>query len=279
MAHAKWVSGLWTISIRNKKLYIKGGSSQSRPFYVLSARFELDKRETRTTEIRIMHIKLRHLAMTTAMLCTVNLAAQSQKEWRDSLETLNKQIALSPSSVELRLRKAAVNVQLQQWEYAINEYTDILLQQPDNIAALYFRAFARNNLRRYEPARSDYESVLKLAPHNFEARLGLAYTLVLLNKQADALEQMNRLVEQHPDSATAYAARAGLERDLKQYAPSLFDWGEAMRLDPDNADYAVSKVDVLLTLGKKSEAKAILDEQVKRGVPRGTLIGWYKRCK
>ncbi len=226
-----------------------------------------------------MHIKLRHLAMATAMLCTVNLAAQSQKEWRDSLETLNKQIALSPSSVELRLKKAAVNVQLQQWEYAINEYTDILLQQPDNLTALYFRAFARNNLRRYEPARSDYESVLKLAPHNFEARLGLAYTLVLLDKQTDALEQMNRLVEQHPDSATAYAARAGLERDLKQYAPSLFDWGEAMRLDPDNADYAVSKVDVLLTLGKKSEAKAILDEQVKRGVPRGTLIGWYKRCK
>ncbi len=226
-----------------------------------------------------MHMKLSQLATAVAMLCTMQLAAQSQKEWRDSLETLNRQIAITPNSVELRLRKAAVNIQLQQWEYAINEYTDILLQQPDNLSALYFRAFARNNLRRYEPARSDYESVLKLAPHNFEARLGLAYTLVLLGKQADAMEQMNRLVEQHPDSATAYAARAGLERDLKQYAPSLFDWGEAMRLAPDNADYAVSKADVLLLMGKKSEAKTVLDNQVKRGVPRGTLIEWYKRCR
>ena len=226
-----------------------------------------------------MRTILRKLPVAIALLSANSMAAQSQNEWRDSLETLTRQIALAPSSVELRLRKAAVNMQLQQWEYAINEYTDILLQQPDNLSALYFRAFARNNLRRYEPARSDYESVLKLAPYNFEARLGLAYTLVMLGKQTDAMEQMNRLVEQHPDSAMAYAARAGLERDQRQYAPSLFDWGEAMRLAPDNADYAVSKADVLLLMGKKREAKAVLDEQVKRGVARGALREWYAKCK
>ena len=221
----------------------------------------------------------RHFFFFLALLCATSAAAQSSKEWRDSLETLNHQIELSPNSVDLRLRKAAINMQLQQWEYAINEYTDILLQNPENLSALYFRAFANNNLRRHEQARSDYESILKLAPHNFEASLGLAYTLTTLGKQADAMNQMNRLVEQHPDSAMAYAARAGLEKDLKQYSAALFDWTEATRLAPDNVDFAVSKVDVMLLLNKKREAKAVLDSLVRRGIPRGTLIDWYKRCK
>lgn len=209
----------------------------------------------------------------------MNINAQTPQQWRDSLDVINKQLLQKPNSIKLHLDKAAVNLQLQQWEYAVNEYTDILKVDSLNLSAMYFRAFANNNLRRYTLAKNDYEEILKYSPRNMEARLGLAYTFIRLEQQADAMDQMNRAVEQNPDSAMAYAARAGLERDLKQYSAALLDWNEAIRLAPNNTDYVVSKVDILLMLGKKSSARQELDALVRRGVPKGLLIEWYKQCR
>lgn len=224
---------------------------------------------------------LRILVLALAVECgfVIDLQAQTAQQWRDSLEVINKKLLLKPNSIELHLNKAAVNLQLQQWEYAANEYTDILKVDSLNLSALYFRAFANNNLRRYTLAKNDYEEILKYSPRNMEARLGLAYTYMRMGQSADAMDQMNRSVEQNPDSATAYAARAGLERELKQYPAALMDWNEATRLAPGNTDYAVSKVDILLLLGKKSVARQELDALVRRGVPKGLLIEWFRRCK
>lgn len=209
----------------------------------------------------------------------LSASAQTVKEWRDSLESVNRMLVYKPKSVELHLRKAGIQLQLEQWEYAINEYTDILAVSPTNVAAHYFRAFAHNQLRHYELAKNDYEDILATYPRHLEARLGLAYTLIRLDKPAEAMSQMNLAVEQCPDSAVAYASRAGLERELKQYPAALYDWQEALRLAPKNTDYAVSRIDILLLLDRKEEAKAALDDLVKGGIPRGLLREWYAKCR
>ena len=43
-----------------------------------------------------------------------SIFSQTQKEWRDSLSVLNRQIMSSEDSSDLYLRKAAVNLELQQ---------------------------------------------------------------------------------------------------------------------------------------------------------------------
>lgn len=209
----------------------------------------------------------------------ITASAQTAKEWRDSLETVNRLLAYKPNSMELHLRKAAIHIQMEQWEYAINEYTDILAISPTNVAAHYFRAFAHNQLRHYDLAKNDYEDILTTYPRHLEARLGLAYTYIRQQKMSDAMTQMNLAVEHCPDSAVAYASRAGLERELKQYPAALFDWQEAVRLNPTNTDYAISRIDILLLLNRKSEAKAALDDLVRGGIPRGLLQEWYKKCR
>lgn len=219
------------------------------------------------------------LALCVALLCLPAALARTNAEWRDSLAALNSQISHNPKSIDLRLRKAAVNLQLRQWEYAIEEYNTVLLNDPQNMAALYFRAYANNNLRRYDLARNDYEDILEKSPSNLDARLGLAYTFIRLGRTTEALDQMNITIEQHPDSAIAYAARAGLEKDMKMYDAALYDWTEAVRLSPNNTDYTVSKADLLILMGRKGEAKALLNESVRRGTPRGALREWYDKCR
>ena len=208
------------------------------------------------------------------------LTAQAQEpNWRDSLNVLNKQIAQSAWSTDLHLRKAAVNMELKQWEYAVDEYALILQREPKNPAALFYRAYANTHLRRFDLSRNDLNDLLAIVPTHFEARLSLAIVLQQLGRKQDALDMLNQTIQLYQDSAVAYAARANLERQMKQDEVALYDWQRAEQLSPRDPTYVVSHVDLLLVLGRKREARRVLDAAVKRGIPRGMLAEWYRKSK
>jgi len=52
-----------------------------------------------------------------------------------------------------------------------------------------------------------------------------------------------------------------------------------MKRDLKNVDFLVSKVDILLRLKRYDEAWALLQDAMKRGVPRSALKEWIDRCK
>ena len=205
--------------------------------------------------------------------------AQTPREWRDSVSTLMEAIRLNPKNTDLRLRKAEANINLQQWEYAIEEYGNVLRIDDKNLAALFFRAYCHSQLRHYDMAKADYDAFLAIQPQHFEAHLGLAHVLQKMGRKADILDELNLIVQQFPDSADAYAARAAYETEQKLYDVALYDWDEALRRQPSNAEYAVSKADILIGLGRRKEARETLDALVAHGTSRGALKEWYDKCK
>ena len=219
------------------------------------------------------------LVLCVAMVWQLTVQAQNTPNWRDSLNAINKQIAQSSWSTDLHLRKAAVNMELKQWQYAVDEYGLVLQREPRNPAALFYRAYANTHLRRFDLSRNDLNDLLAIVPTHFEARLSLAVVLQQLGRKQEALDMLNQTIQLHADSAVAYAARANLERDLKQDEVALYDWQRAEQLSPRDPTYVVSHVDLLLVLGRKSEARRVLDAAVKRGIARGMLAEWYGKVK
>ena len=214
------------------------------------------------------------------LLCQLTMQAQNNnQQWRDSLTVLNRMIDTQPWSTDLHLRKAAVNLELKQWQYAIDEYAMILQKEPHNPAALFYRAYANTHLRHFDLAKNDLNDLLIVVPNHFEARLSLAIVLQQLGRKQDALDNLNQLIQQHADSAVAYAARANLERQMKQDDAALYDWQRAEQLSPRDPTYVASHVDLLLVLERRKEARRVLDAAVKRGIPRGLLWEWYTKCK
>ena len=206
-------------------------------------------------------------------------SAQTRQEWRDSLETLSANLKQDPTNIDLRLRKAEADIQLEQWDYALAEYGRILRADERNLAALFFRAYVHEKQKHYDLAKVDYDAFLAIEPVHLEARLGLAHVLQKMGRKQDTIDELNRIVQMFPDSADAYAVRAAYETELQQYEVAVYDWGEAARLNPDNVDYTISKVDVLLRLGRQKEAREALDSLVARGTPRGLLKEWYDRTR
>lgn len=222
---------------------------------------------------------MRKFIITAFFMVAVCAEAQTPREWRDSVSVLIEAIRQNPKSTDLRLKKAEANICLRQWEYAIEEYGNVLRLDDRNLAALYFRAYCHTQLRHYDMAKADYDTFLTIQPRHFEAHLGLAQVLRKMGRRAEATDEHNLIVQLFPDSTDAYASRAAYEMEQELYDVALYDWDEALRLRPGNVDYAVSKVDALLRLGRKREARETLDTLVLQGTPRGMLKEWYDRCR
>lgn len=219
------------------------------------------------------------LILLLVLVLSPSVRAQDRQALRDSLALAADRLAYHPDSIDLRLKKASWNVELEQWQFALDEYSYIIDRQPDNLAARFFRAFVNEKLHRNKFARLDYESVLMHAPGHFEALLGLALLCQKEKRYTEAYNHINVLVDLHPDSAVAYAARAGMEYDRKMYDLAEYDYREAMRLQPANTDYAVNHIDVLLLLKRKDEAREELDRLVAAGMARQSLRQLYDRCR
>ena len=222
---------------------------------------------------------MRYFLFVLFYLSVSTAVAQSRQEWRDSLETLSASLKQDPDNIDLRLRKAEADIQLERWDYALAEYGRILRADEKNLAALYFRAYVHERQKHYDLARVDYESFLAIQPLHLEARLGLAHILQKMGRRSDAMDVLNQIVQMFPDSADAYAARAAFETKYLQYELALYDWNEAIRLRPDNEGFVISKVDLLIRLKRKKEAREALDALVSKGTPRGMLKEWYDRAR
>lgn len=216
-----------------------------------------------------------------ALLASVTMTAkaQSNQALRDSLAKATDILAYHPDSIDLRLKKSAWNIQLEQWSYAKDDLDKVLFLDNTNIAGLFYRAFVNEKMKRYNFARLDYQNLLVLVPGNFQAQLGLA----LLNEKdkhyTDAYDGINSLIEQYPDSAIAYAARGGIEKERGMLELAVYDYQQAIDKDGNNRDYIFNHLDLLLTLGRKQEAIADLQRLREMGMAIGELKDFYDRLR
>lgn len=218
-------------------------------------------------------------ALLALLLATLPAHSQTRQGMRDSLADVTDQLQYHPDSVDLLLRKARWNIELEQWHYALSTYDRVLRVAPKNLAALYYRAYVNDQLHRYDFARADYESLLAEVPTHFGALMGLALVNQKDRHYSEAMDGMNRLVADHPDSAIVWAVRAGMEAERGQLELAEYDYGEALSREPQNKDYLLNRADVRLRLGRQREAREDLDRLVRLGTPRAALREWYKRAR
>lgn len=226
-----------------------------------------------------MYMRKLILALILGIATANSATAQTRSDLCDSLSAAVQVLAFHPDSLELRMKKAAWNIELEQWRYAQEEYDFVLRCDEKNIAALFYRAYVNERQGRYKFARLDYENLLRIVPGHFEATLGLALLNQKDNRPTEAFNQINTLVAQHPNNAVAYAARGGIEVERKMYTPAEYDFTRAIELDPKNTDYRLNRANVRLLTGRKNEAREDLDAMVGQGVPRANLVEWYKKCR
>ena len=226
----------------------------------------------------------------TQLLFVASVNAQTQQELRDSLSMINRLIEQHPNAYKLKLRKAALNIEFGEWEYALDEYNKVLEIVPDNPTALYYRGYVYQHLRRLADARRDYERLLLAEPQNEHALMGLILTNLEDNRITEAFDEANRMVELFPSSAQAYAVRAEVERHENMISPALEDIRKAIEIedvevqkkypitvDDDITAYQLTAFELYMQQKDHKAARGCLDYLIKNGVPRAYLNSYYTR--
>lgn len=227
-------------------------------------------------------------------LCCANAQTRQPQEWRDSIAKLSAMIERYPQNIELRLRKAAVNIELEQWKYALEEYTKVLELEPKNIAALYYRAFVNHHLGRYNYARMDYEAVLDQTPIDKHALMGLTLTNLADNHKTEAFDSSNRLTTMFPNDADVYEIRSEVEEHLGMYEAAIDDINKAIELETakmeeqnittitindDMVSYQLTAFLLQIKKGNRMKAQAHLEYLTSHGISRALLDNYFKQLK
>lgn len=225
-------------------------------------------------------------------MSVLSASAQSMQEWKDSLSVLSQKIELNPQSIDLRMRKAEANIMLEQWQYALDEYTIILNSSPGHIGALYFRGFVNAKLRRYGLARQDYEKVLMFEPDHCGALSGMVLASLQDGLLQRAFDDANRLVEMHEKEASVYAIRSQVEDAMGMHEFALTDIEQAMDLesgkvrlenrkitpDDDLVIYASQALDLMHRMGeKRSGINKVVSLLCDLGLPRSAALSLVKK--
>lgn len=210
----------------------------------------------------------------------LSLSAYSQQREEGVLSSVQQAAKSDPykgMTIADRMAKAADYMQQDKWQLAKDVYDNVLSLEPDNLTALYYRAYANERLFHFGLARADYDAVLKAEPTNFHALTARALFNEKDSHHTDALDDANLLVEQHPDSVLSWVVRADIEEKQNLLSLAEYDYLQAYELDPTNRDYILQAIDLQLRQKKKKEAKRNLDKLVSAGVPKQSLIHYYKR--
>ncbi|HTP28945.1 MAG TPA: tetratricopeptide repeat protein [Anaeromyxobacteraceae bacterium] len=119
-------------------------------------------------------------------------------------------VELEPSSVEAKLGAMLPLMAARRWREAEEVADDVLALAPGDFNAQSRLAYIHYSQGRYAKAEAAYRKLVQAFPANVEMRAGLGWSLLKLNKAAQAREELKRVLRIAPDHSSAQRALAAL---------------------------------------------------------------------
>lgn len=173
-------------------------------------------------------------------------------------------------------------------EAAVEAFSEVLDENPDNVAALIGRARAYAQLGEGQPALVDGKRAVSLAPESSEAYVARGLALLTngdlemgvadlqeavevdntnaeayfvlgevysaLGEPQQALSNYTEAIENDPKNAEYYATRASLHYALGEFEAALDDYADAIELEPNNPDHYYGRAFVYFDMGEVEKA-------------------------
>ncbi len=170
------------------------------------------------------------------------------------------------------------------WHCADEAFNRAAQLSPNSWKALYDLGAIQVNERAYTAAISHLRKASELNPNSDLVRRALAEATRASGDLQGAESLYRRLVELNPRSVEALNDLADVLVAEKLYSAAIRYWDQALALEPDNVDIAISRAEALNTNGDAQEAIESLQQLEGRHANAagihyslGTMFGLQKR--
>ena len=144
---------------------------------------------------------------------------------------------LSPASADIvsnLVKQGVKSLESGDYQTANSFFDRALLEEPDNIDALNYKASALVKIRKYEDATSFSQKVLAIDPKNVSAMNYMTISLLKLGQLDEANSYLNRALELDPTNVNILMNSGDFFNTVSDFYSAAIFYGSALRLDPDN---------------------------------------------
>ncbi len=175
-------------------------------------------------------------------------------------------LGFMPQDVTLLTNRASLYAEMEAYDKAIDDYTSIIRQQPENEDALYERALCLLMNHDTLGARLDLEQIDTFNPQSAKSRLGMAYVYKAQQMYREAAELYDVLIKRNPNNARLLRDRAEVHYLNGRMAAALDDVNHSIRLDPRDPYSYILRAQIRYAKQDREYARRDLNQALELGL-------------
>lgn len=163
----------------------------------------------------------------------------STGQYELAIADYNEAIKLDPEDIAPLINRAAAQLSQGKYDDAIADYNEAISKAGQNPVQLRSlrrgRAIALKAAGKFDAAIEDFTALLDEQPQDFAALMGRGFVHFRKGDHESAIADFGQAIELNPEDAVAWNNRGYNHFLLGNYAQSLKDYNEAIRLVPNYA--------------------------------------------
>jgi len=169
------------------------------------------------------------------------LAYQQTSVWSDGVKLFKNCTEKTPESSLCQCNLAYNQLITNDYQNAINHYSESLKYDPSTVEAYNGRGQAYFQLRKYPEALSDFTKAIEAGIVTPKLFLNKGKCLVILNRAPEAVPDLIRSIELEPKSHEAFYFRGVAYEKGGDIPKALADYGQAIQLNPNYVEALVNR--------------------------------------
>jgi len=175
-------------------------------------------------------------------------------------------LAFLPKNLTLLNSRAQLFGETEQYDKAIEDYTEIIYQEPENEGALYERALCRLMNADTLGARLDLQQIDKINPNSAKSRLGMVYVYKAQHLWREAAELLDALIERNPKNASLLRERAEVYYLSGRMGAAIDDINHSIDYGPRDPYSYILRAQIRYVKGDKEFARRDLNQALELGL-------------
>ncbi len=213
------------------------------------------------------------------LLLNLGTIQRRQGKLHEAEDSYTIGLAFLPKNLSILNSRAQLYAEMENYPKAIEDYTEVIYQEPENEDAYYERALCRLMNNDTLGARLDLEQIDKFNPNSAKSRLGMAYVYKAQRMWREASELYDVLIERNPRNASLLRERAEVFYLANRFGAALDDVNKSIDFDPREPYSYVLRAQIRYAKGDKEFAKRDLNQALELGLQRDEVRDLIEKLK
>ena len=213
------------------------------------------------------------------LLLNLGTIQRRQGKLKEAEESYTIGLAFLPKNLTLLNNRAQLFAEMEKYPEAINDYTDVIYQEPENENAYYERALCKLMNQDTLGARLDLEQIDRFNPNSAKSRLGMAYVYKAQQMWREASELYDVLIERNPRNASLLRERAEVFYFSNRMGAALDDVNKSIDFDPRDPYSYVLRAQIRYAKGDKEFARRDLNQALELGLNKDEVRDLIEKLK